>query len=145
MDLSAAVLHHVHDELRHMHEIDDVSAGTLAYLFDRYGATVQRALGPVNFAAECPMHLKDGLHLVLPGQLAPVTVFFMPGDRTERLIEVRDAQFQGHIIPTRWGSIAVLGVHREPLEGIAERMRKSVIWADRAQVGGKPRFTLPRA
>ena len=68
------------------------------------------------------------VHLVLPGQVGPVTVFFMPGEMADATVPVDSTRFQGEIVPTAWGSIAVVGETGEALEGLGERLVTAVRW-----------------
>lgn len=131
LELADSVLHHVHDELQHMHEINHVGQRRLAQLFGAFGAQLHADLGPVNFAAECLMRKKNGVHLVLPGQHGPVTVFFMPDETPTQILTVADQRFRGQVVPTAWGSLAVVGEHGEVLDGIAERLLQAVDWPAR--------------
>jgi hypothetical protein len=82
----------------------------------------------VNFAAECLMRNRTGVHLVMPGQMGPITVFFMPGEMAESIMPVSSTRFSGKILPTAWGSIAVVGENGEPLDGLGERLAAAVHW-----------------
>ena len=80
--LAASVIDHILAEEHHLHEDTRVPASSLRYVFSRFGASLTEDIGPVFFAAECPMREKTGVHLVLRGESGPVTVFFMPGEMT---------------------------------------------------------------
>lgn len=126
--LAQSVIHHIEDEAHHLHEVGPVKAGRLKWVFERFGAELTADIGPVNFAAECPMRRRNGVHLVLPGSRGPITVFFMPGEMTDVDLPVRSLRFAGHILPTAWGSIAVVGEEGEPLRGLGERLAAAVDW-----------------
>ena len=64
----------------------------------------------------------------MPGQMGPITVFFMPGEMTESSMPVSSTRFSGKILPTAWGSIAVVGENGEPLDGLGERLAAAVRW-----------------
>lgn len=145
MPIADSVLDHMHDEIHHLHEVRTVKAAQLSHLFDRFGAVVKGDLGPINFAAECLMRQKNGIHLVLPGKLGPVTVFFMPNETPTNYTRVSDASFEGHVVPTRWGSLAVIGIKNEPLEGIADQMMRAVNWSEPVQVSRLGQSKPPRA
>jgi hypothetical protein len=55
-------------------------------------------------------------------------VFFMPGEMTAEVVEVESERFSGRILPTAWGSIAVVGETGEALEGLGERLVTAVRW-----------------
>ena len=126
--LAQSVLNHIEDEAHHLREVQPVSAGRLKWVFQRFGADLVADIGQVNFAAECLMRTKNGVHLVIPGERGPVTVFFMPGEMTDEVMEVTSERFDGRILPTAWGSIAVVGETGEALEGLGERLVTAVRW-----------------
>jgi hypothetical protein len=126
--LAQSVLHHIDDEAHHLREAGPVAAGRLNWVFERFGAELTGDIGPVNFAAECLMRKRNGVHLVLPGKMGAITVFFMPGEMTDEVMEVTSERFDGRILPTAWGSIAVVGETGEALEGLGERLVTAVRW-----------------
>jgi hypothetical protein len=126
--LAQSVINHIEDESRHLREVQAVSSGRLNRVFERFGAELAGNIGTVNFAAECLMRNRTGVHLVMPGQMGPITVFFMPGEMTESSMPVSSTRFSGKILPTAWGSIAVVGENGEPLDGLGERLAAAVHW-----------------
>lgn len=126
--LTQSVLHHIEDESHHLREAGPVSAGRLRWVFERFGATLVDDIGPVNFAAECLMRARNGVHLVLPGRVGPITVFFMPGEMTDGRRPVQSERFEGSIVPTAWGSIAVVGEQGEAVDGLGQRLADAVAW-----------------
>jgi len=128
LTLADSVLHHIYDEAHHMREVGPVAPFQIDALFTRYGAQLLGDLGEVNFAAHCLMRKKIGVHLVLPGEFGPITVFFMPEETLSEPMVVGDARFSGYIQPTAWGSIAVVGEAGERLDGLANRLLRSVDW-----------------
>ena len=126
--LAQSVVNHIEDEASHLREALPVSAGRIERVFARFGAELAGDIGQVNFAAECLMRARNGVHLVLPGKRGPITVFYMPGEMTDRVLAVNSSRFAGEIVPTRWGSIAVVGENGESLEGIGDRLAAAVRW-----------------
>jgi len=138
MALAQSVLNHIDDEAHHLREAGPVTGQRVKFVFARFGARLNGDIGQVNFAAECLMRKRNGVHLVLPGVQGPITAFFMPGEHTERVLPVSSERFAGHVVPTAWGSIAVVGEHGEPLEGLAQKLAGAVEWPapDSGLVGG---------
>lgn len=126
--LAQSVLQHIEDESAKLRKVDPVAAGVVRFVFARFDARLVDDIGPVLFAAECPMRHHNGIHLVLPGQAGPITVFFMPGEATDGDIRVRSSRFAGYVTPTAWGSIAVVGERGEDLRGMGERLAQAVDW-----------------
>lgn len=126
--LAQSVLDHIEDEASHLRAATPVSTARVRWVFRRFGAELVGDVGQVNFAAECLMRRRNGVHLVVPGEMGPVTVFFMPGEMTDRVIALDSDRFDGRIVPTGWGSVAVVGERGEPLDGMGERMAARVNW-----------------
>ena len=126
--LAESVINHIKDEAHHLREAGPAGAEEVRRVFRRFGAELEGDIGRVNFAAMCLMRKKTGVHLVIPGRSGPITVFYMPDEMTETPIEVADDRFQGLIVPTEWGSVAVVGERGEPLEGVARRLVRAVYW-----------------
>ncbi len=131
--LAQSVFNHIDDEAHHLHEAGPMSAARVNYVFERFGARLTGEIGAVNFAAECLMRQRNGVHLVIPGEMGPVTVFFMPGELAETKQMLSSARFEGQIVPTAWGSIAVIGERGEPLSDLGERLAAAVHWPQTAK------------
>lgn len=143
--LAQSVLNHIEDEAQHLREARPVSAARVKWVFKRFGAELAADIGPVHFAAECLMRHRNGVHLVIPGKMGPITVFYMPGEPAASVMPVRSARFEGEIVPTGWGSIAVVGERGEPLQGLGERLAGMVSWpVDASTVSGLTGRSLAR-
>lgn len=126
--LAESVIHHIKDEAHHLHEAGPASTEAVQRVFQRFGARFKGGVGRVNFAAMCLMRKKTGVHLVLPGERGPITVLYMPEEMTEQVVKVNDKRFQGRVVPTLWGSLAVIGERGEPLEAVTQRLLAAVSW-----------------
>ena len=133
--LAQSVINHIEDESHHLREAHPIDSGRVDYVFGRFGAKVAGHLGTVNFAAECIMRNRTGVHLVMPGKMGPITVFFMPGEMTDAVQPVSSTRFDGKILPTAWGSIAVVGEKGEALDALGEQLAAAVHWPQRELAG----------
>ena len=79
--LAQAVLHHIDDESHHLREAGTVTAERLDTVFERFGARLVGELGQVNFAAECLMRTRNGVHLVMPPLPTKDALLLMTGRR----------------------------------------------------------------
>lgn len=131
MALTQSVVYHIEDEAKHLHEPGPASPQRVHEVFARFGAELAGDIGQINFAAECLMRNRTGIHLVVKGQHGPVTVFLMPGEKPARTIPVDTDRFDGEILPTAWGSIAVVGERGEPIEPLAIKVASQVRWGAR--------------
>ncbi len=126
--LETAVVDHINRELEHLHVLGDVAPQTLGLLLSQFGARIEGEIGSVSYAGRCPIRRHSGVHVVVPGQEGPVTVLFMPGENLLHRRPVRSSRFTGVIVPTVYGSMAVVGEKFEPVERVVERMQQSIVW-----------------
>lgn len=129
--LSESVLHHINDEIHVLRQPGPVGPYKVERVFSRFGAAVTGPIGPVSFAAECKMRNKTGVHLVIPGEMGAITVMFMPGEMTDHQEVIVTERFTGKILPTSWGSIAIVGEKGEHLDLLARRLQETVEWPAR--------------
>ena len=133
--LAQSVINHIEDEASHLRAAHPIPTARVNWVFKRFGAELAADIGPVHFAAECLMRHRNGVHLVMPGRMGPVTVFFMPGEMTDTAMPVASARFNGQIVPTHWGSIAVVGEAGEAVDELGARLAAAVRWPEPAQAG----------
>lgn len=128
MALAQSVVYHIEDEAKHLHAPGPASPQRVHEVFARFGAELAGNIGQINFAAECLMRNRTGIHLVLKGEHGPVTVFLMPGEKPAQMVPVETDRFEGEILPTSWGSIAVVGERGEAIEPLAIKVASNVRW-----------------
>jgi len=126
LSLEASVLAHVEDEQRHMLAHDNVSMEAVNQGMQKYGARLVQAVGTVNFAMDCTMRKTKGFHLVLQGDHGPVTVLVMPGDYIAQRKTVADQRFQGVVMPTRNGSMAIVAENGQDLAQMEQRLHSAL-------------------
>ena len=126
--LETAVVDHINNELEQLHAHGNVGPQTLVLLLSQFGARIDGEIGSVSYASRCPIRRQPGVHMVVPGQEGPVTVLIMPGENLLHRRQVRSSRFSGVIVPTVYGSMAVVGEKLEPVERIVERIQQSIVW-----------------
>ncbi len=126
--LEVTVLNHINDEIEHLHEDHNLQVADLEVLLAPFGARLKNSLGRVNYAGRCNIRKHSGVHLVVPGQQGPVTVLLMPREYVKDRQTVRSARFSGVIVPTSYGSMAVVGEKGEPLDGVVNMLAEKITW-----------------
>jgi len=126
--LERAVLDHVNGELSYLYVDHDVQRGQLGQLFAQFGARLDYDFGRVSYAGRCNIRKQPGIHLVVPGQQGAITVLFMPDEHLTAPTPIRSDRFTGIMVPTDFGSVAVVGEQGEPVSDVAERMQHLVAW-----------------
>lgn len=129
LSLEESVLAHVNDELKHLAEQNNVSLEKVNSGMKNYGVQLTAAVAKVNFAMPCDMRKSKGFHMVLQGETGPVTVLIMPGDYVDQRQTVADQRFQGVVLPTSNGSMAIVAENTLDLARIEEGLKQSLQFA----------------
>jgi hypothetical protein len=127
-ELSTVVARHIEAEEEHLHARHAVGPSQLADLLAPLGGELTGRLGQVHFAELCVIRDARGAHLVVKGRRGPVTVLFMPGESPGRARSVSTGRLRGMIVPTAYGSLAVVGEPGEPIREWAEEAQRAVRW-----------------
>ena len=128
LNLQTAVLNHITDELDHLHEDRDIQTADITSLLAPFGARLDGNLGRVNYLGRCNIRKQAGIHIVVPGKEGSVTILLMPGEYVDAEMVVSSSRFSGRIIPTAYGSIAVVGERGEVLDSISNSIIRNIYW-----------------
>lgn len=127
--LASVVLRHIEDEIAYLDENRNLSSDALSSLLALFGAHLAGGgLGQVRYAVRCRIRRFRGLHLVVAGERGPVTVLLMPGERLSGPEELDAPGLSGVLIPTGYGSMAVVGQPEESLTSVTARVQDAVAW-----------------
>lgn len=128
-DLQEIVLMHIYTELVHLNDRKDVQINDLAAVLGKIGHGLREHLGQVHYANTCLIRKRDGVHLIVPGKMGPVTVLLMPGERITHRSMLTDKRFTGVLTPTPGGGMAIVGEQGETIRAIEDKIRSSMLWA----------------
>lgn len=128
LPLNEVALNHIHNELHHLHEPGVVPASEVSQLLAEFNASVGDSLPQVTYAGPCDIRDKPGIHMVLNGQRGPVTLLIMPGQPLTADLAVGDDRFQGRVVPTSTGSMAIVGNPDEDIDRIEQQVRDAITW-----------------
>ncbi len=126
--LEATVINHINDELDHLHADRDIPPAVVKLLLSQFGASIEGNIGRVNYASRCYIRQHSGVHMVIPGEQGPITVLIMPREFLTQRKQVRSPRFSGVIVPTEYGSMAVVGEKLESVERVVKQMQQSIAW-----------------
>ena len=87
-------------------------------------------MAPGRCPRSCPgvMEARSRGPRVVPGRQGPVTVLIMPGEHRMKREQVSSFRFSGVIVPTDYGSMAVVGERLESVEHIVDKMKQAIVW-----------------
>ena len=91
-------------------------------------ATLGHSAGLVTYARTCVINGKDVPHLVIQGQLGPVTILLLPDEKIDAAVDLDGEHTSGALLPVGKGSIAIIGNRGESIAPITSSVLKSVAW-----------------
>jgi hypothetical protein len=126
-NLPQLVVHHIQKEpemLNTRHVLDEMELMTV---LSPQGFDLVEIPGTITAAAPCWIRKGRGMHLVLRGESGPVTVLLMPGEYAQQQAVV-SASLSGMLIPTGWGSMAVVSHAGEDIQPLVHSLQQDVRW-----------------
>ena len=92
-------------------------------------AHMDHRAGLITYAQSCEINGKTVPHLVIQGELGPITILLMPDEKVAAAQTLDGDNVHGVILPVGNGSIAIIGAREEPLERIEKSVLSSVTWS----------------
>lgn len=127
--LQTVVLQHIEDEADHLVDNRNVQPASLKPLLAEFGARLNGNLGQIRYGGRCHIRKHAGVHLVLNGREGPVTVLLMPKEPVPAERNFSSSRFNGVIVPTAYGSMAVVGEKSEPLRQTVNKLHDAIVQA----------------
>jgi hypothetical protein len=126
--LPQVVSQHIAKERHHLQSQGQISDASVAQLFARFGAVMRTSMGEVVFAEACWIRYQHGMHLILREASGPVTLMFMPGEDIAQEQDLVWEQSRGLIVPTDYGSLAIIASSPETADQIRRRVDGALMW-----------------
>ena len=128
--LSDMVIEHLYHDMGVMHSRDVIRDEQVDEIARHFGAAVESSLvGIIRFIEDCRFSdYRKGIHLVYDGQSGPVTVFYIPHRKIDRMEAIGKNEFQGIIFPHHEGTMAIVGLIGEDLKGQRSRVEAAFSW-----------------
>ena len=128
--LADEVIAHLDHEPYALRVTDEpVNASRLAKVVPASIGDMNHDAGLITYAQTCRINGKDVPHLVIQGQLGPVTILLMPEESVAEATPLDGENIHGLILPVGNGSIAIIGAREENLERIENNVVSSVNWS----------------
>ena len=106
-----------------------VSDRRLAKIVPADVASVNHDAGLITYAQTCVINGKKIPHLVIQGELGPVTILLLPDEAIENAVQLEGESINGVLLPVGSGSVAIIGGRDEQLENIQKNVVHSVTWS----------------
>ncbi|VAW57841.1 hypothetical protein MNBD_GAMMA11-1378 [hydrothermal vent metagenome] len=90
--------------------------------------SLQQQIGQVNYLGSCDIASKKGVHMVVQGDIGPITVFMLPGVSVDSQQLIKDERFHGMITPGSGGSVVVVGEKGESLRVLQDKLNQYLVW-----------------
>lgn len=121
--LDQTVITHIEEERDLLTLRERVPDAKVAQLSQAIGMPLQGDIGMVRHAGICPIGKHRSGHLVLAGTKGSVTVLLLPGESVARRKSFEGGGFQGILVPTGYGGMAIVGQPGEVLDSVAHRIQ----------------------
>ncbi|MGA9852965.1 MAG: DUF3379 family protein [Gammaproteobacteria bacterium] len=93
------------------------------------GVSMRGSMNDISYARACPFRGEMVAHLVVRGKDGPVTVLLLPHIHVAKPTHFNEEGFDGVILPSGNGSIAIIANNPTPMEPIAQDFMKMVQWS----------------
>ena len=133
--LHDAMLEHVHNEApRYEQNTAPISWLEVESVLADAGLSLQQPAGEetliITFAKVCGLGgTLRGAHLVTMGKNGPVSVILVRSTPVGRRLEVNDPRYEGHILPSNDGNMAVIGEKAEELDSFEQIISSNIEWS----------------
>lgn len=121
--LDQTVIAHIEEERDLLTLRDRVPNTTVTDLSQTVGMPLQGNVGEVRYAGICTIGKHRSGHLVLAGTKGSVTVLLLPGEPVARRKSFEGGGFQGILVPTGYGGMAIVGQPGEVLDKVEQRIQ----------------------
>ncbi len=127
-DLPQLVVRHIEKEPELLAATEVVDEMRLAEVLSPLAFSLEHSPGSITAAAPCWIRKGRGMHLVIRGDKGPVTVLLMPGEHVAHQQPVKAAPLAGMLVPTAWGSMAVVSHAGDDIEPVVRSLQQNVRW-----------------
>ena len=117
---------HIEEEAASLLTSDYIGSDRLHSLLAPFGLKQLASLGEVRYAGVCIIGKRKGIHLVVRGETQPVTLILLPGERIKAPARISTAAYAGMIVPTNYGSLAVVADPAEPVAPVLKRVQPAI-------------------
>jgi len=125
--ISEIALAHVNNELHHLQDRKNIQLAQLNQIISPFNMKMNASPQRIHYAGTCKIRHSTGVHIVIEGNKAPLTVLLMPGEQVNERLTINDKDFKGIIIPVNHGSIAIIGDKQEDLNAFEKQIISQLV------------------
>lgn len=127
--LASDVVNHLHHEPDALTRTDErVSTNLLDGVLRSNGAHLSAPIDGISYSTSCQFHGRVVPHLVVQTSGGPVTVLILAEEHVAAARHFDEQQYHGVQIPMQKGSAVVIASDSSVIDGVAERVRSSIVW-----------------
>ncbi|WOE68403.1 DUF3379 domain-containing protein [Aeromonas allosaccharophila] len=133
LSLAQVAMAHVYGEAPFIQGIDErVNLQSINAKLEMYGATLKEMDGlKVTYVNHCSFYQGPALHMVIRGEMGPVTLFIVPKHvpLTLQQASFEDGTLKGEIVRLKGANMVLIGEMKEPLAPVASALQSQLQWA----------------
>lgn len=133
LSLAQVAMAHVYGEAPFIQGIDErVNLQSINAKLEMYGATLKEMDGlKVTYVNHCSFYQGPALHMVIRGEMGPVTLFIVPKHvpLTLQQANFEDGTLKGEIVRLKGANMVLIGEMKEPLAPVASALQSQLQWA----------------
>ncbi|WP_139708179.1 DUF3379 domain-containing protein [Aeromonas allosaccharophila] len=133
LSLAQVAMAHVYGEAPFIQGIDErVNLQSINAKLEMYGATLKEMDGlKVTYVNHCSFYQGPALHMVIRGEMGPVTLFIVPKHvpLTLQQANFEDGTLKGEIVRLKGANMVLIGEMKEPLAPVASVLQSQLQWA----------------
>ena len=134
--MEAMVFSHIYSELPFLDEdtpisLDEINSLMIAWVGSDFDSSATMENIDFNFSKDCWVDFPNdlhGFHMVIQGNVGPVTVMVIPNDPLAADTLISDDRFEGKISPTSGGNLVVVGEKDESIEQFSNLLAANINW-----------------
>lgn len=120
-------LAHVNDEPHHLQDRKNIKLAQLNKIISPFNMQIKISPQRIHYAGTCKIRRSTGVHIVIQGKKAPLTILLMPGEQVSKRLTIHNKDFNGIILPVKNGSIAIIGDKQEDLDAVGKQIIEQLV------------------
>lgn len=111
--------------------LQDVNSMMVSWVGTDFASSDEMKRLQINLGKDCWVDFANGVqgfHLIMKGDVGPVTVMVIPNSPLAEDVSISDDRFEGIIHPTRGGNLVVVGEKEESIQQFSNVLAANINW-----------------